>query len=312
MSFVIRYLKFRRKFQAFRFAWKDSRTVAQNNRSSHFAVYKDMLKCYRLFNCWSNYYREADLWNKPFDEKMEMASKQGKIFKMRDEFIQYKYAERAFLSKYSAMKYESSPRLVLKRAEAYIERYHFPKSIILQYGLILMTEHYTIGKLVVGENCLLGRNVDIDYTGGLELCDSVSLMDGVKILTHAHDSFNINSDNDYLPFSNYAFATPLKIGKNTSVGSRAIIMPGVGEIGDNVMISAGAVVKGKVPSNCIVAGNPAKIVAKIPKGLKRIYETGVGELTKEEWNNMTSEQQRLWKTEHLLSKSGLGEKTENL
>ena len=98
------------------------------------SVYKDMLKFYRLYNCWSNYYREADLWNKPLDEKIEMASKQGKLFKMRDEFIQYKYAERAFLSKYSAMKYESSPRLIRKRAEAYFERYHIPYDIDAREG----------------------------------------------------------------------------------------------------------------------------------------------------------------------------------
>ena len=230
------------------------------------SIYKDMLKFYHLYNCWSNFYREADLWNKSSEEKVAMAKQQGELFAKRDEYVQYKYAERAFLSKYTSMRYEKSPRLTHKRAEAYRERYQIPRSVIMQYGLILMTEHYTIGQLKVGENCLLGRNVDIDYTGGLELSDSVSLMDGVKILTHAHDSFNINSDNDYLPFSNYAFATPLKIGKNTSIGSRSIILPGVGEIGENVMVSAGSVVKEKVPSNCIVAGNPAKIVAKIPNG----------------------------------------------
>ena len=157
----------------------------------------------------------------------------------------------------------------------------------------------------MGNSCLLGRNVDIDYTGGLELGDNVSLMDGVKILTHAHDSFNINSDNDYLPFSNYAFATPLKIGKNTSIGSRSIILPGVGEIGENVMISAGSVVREKVPSNCIVAGNPAKIIAKIPKGLKRVYETGIGMITEQEWKQMTDDEKRQRKTEKLVKRSGL-------
>lgn len=304
-SFFIRSLKLRRKFQVLKFAWKDSKVVAKQNGANHLSVYKDMLKFYRLYNCWSNYYREADLWNKSSEEKVAMAKHQGELFAKRDEYVQYKYAERAFLSKYTSMRYEKSPRLTHKRAEAYRERYQIPRSVIMQYGLILMTEHYTIGQLKVGENCLLGRNVDIDYTGGLELSDSVSLMDGVKILTHAHDSFNINSDNDYLPFSNYAFATPLKIGKNTSIGSRSIILPGVGEIGENVMVSAGSVVKEKVPSNCIVAGNPAKIVAKIPKGLKRVYETGFGTHTKEEWKHMRKEEKRLLKTEKLIEKSGL-------
>ena len=311
MSFKLRHLKLKRKFQALRYAWNDSKVVAEQNNASHMAVYKDMLHCYRLYNCWSNYYRDADLWNKPLDEKIAMATKQGNLFTMRDEYVRYKFEERAFLSKYSSMKYDRSPHWARKRSQAYRERYNIPRSVIMQYGLILMTEHYTVGDLKVGESCLLGRNVDIDYTGGLELCDNVTLMDGVKILTHAHDSFNINNDNEYFPFSNYAFATPLKIGKNTSVGSRAIILPGVGEIGENVMISAGSVVQEKVPSNCIVAGNPAKIVAKIPKGLKRVYDTGIGMHTKEEWEHMRNEEKRLYKSDRLMKKAGLDTEKEN-
>ena len=168
-SIFIQDLKLRRKFQVLKYAWKDSKVVAKQNNVSHIAVYKDMLKCYRKYNCWSNYYLGADLWNKPAEEKIAIAKRQGELFAKRDEYVQYKYAERAFLSKYTSMRYERSPRLTHKRAEAYRERYHIPQSVIMQYGLMLMTEHYTIGKLKIGENCLLGRNVDIDYTGGLEL-----------------------------------------------------------------------------------------------------------------------------------------------
>ena len=268
-------IKLRRDFQVVRYGWSDAKIIANQSNVSRVAVYKDILKYYRLYNLWSYHYRKDNLWNLPEDQKKEIAQRVGALYKQRDIYVQYRYDEHKFLHKYASMKYETSPRLMKRRTVAYQKKYNIDETVILQYGLILTTEHYTIGKLKVGKSCLLGRNVDIDYTGGLELCESVSLMDGVKILTHAHDSFNVNSDNDYLPFSNYAYITPLKIGKNTSIGSRAIIMPGVGEIGENVMISAGAIVKEKVPSNCIVAGNPAKVVAKIPKGLKRLYETGI-------------------------------------
>ena len=36
-------------------------------------------------------------------------------------------------------------------------------------------------------------------------------------------------------------------------------MPGV-NVGDEVIVAAGAIVTKDVPSNCIVAGNPAKII----------------------------------------------------
>lgn len=52
------------------------------------------------------------------------------------------------------------------------------------------------------------------------------------------------------------------IGKNCFIGTRAIILPGV-EIGDHVVVSAGAVVTKNVPSNSMVAGNPAIIIKNV-------------------------------------------------
>jgi acetyltransferase-like isoleucine patch superfamily enzyme len=49
------------------------------------------------------------------------------------------------------------------------------------------------------------------------------------------------------------------IGKECFIGARAIILPGV-SIGDHVIVGAGSVVTKDVQSNCIVAGNPAKII----------------------------------------------------
>ena len=50
-----------------------------------------------------------------------------------------------------------------------------------------------------------------------------------------------------------------RIGKRYFIGANAIIMCGV-RIGDNVVVGSGAIVTKDVPSGCIVAGNPAKII----------------------------------------------------
>ncbi len=55
------------------------------------------------------------------------------------------------------------------------------------------------------------------------------------------------------------YTSQTKIGKNCFVGCAAIILPGV-EVGDSVIIGAGAVVTKNVPSFSIVAGNPAKVI----------------------------------------------------
>ncbi len=49
------------------------------------------------------------------------------------------------------------------------------------------------------------------------------------------------------------------IGSRCFVGANAIIMAGI-NIGDEVIVGAGSIVTKNVPSNCIVVGNPAKII----------------------------------------------------
>lgn len=48
------------------------------------------------------------------------------------------------------------------------------------------------------------------------------------------------------------------VGKNCHIGCNTLILPDV-EIGDSCIVAAGAVVTKSVPSNCLVAGNPAVI-----------------------------------------------------
>lgn len=49
------------------------------------------------------------------------------------------------------------------------------------------------------------------------------------------------------------------IGDNVMIGANVIVVGGI-HIGNNVTIGAGSVVVKDVPDNCVVAGNPAKII----------------------------------------------------
>ncbi len=51
------------------------------------------------------------------------------------------------------------------------------------------------------------------------------------------------------------------VGKRCFIGANAIVMCGV-RIGDEVVVGSGAIVTKDVPSHCIVAGNPARIIKK--------------------------------------------------
>ena len=52
------------------------------------------------------------------------------------------------------------------------------------------------------------------------------------------------------------------IGNNVKVGANACVIGDI-TIGDNVLIGAGAVVVKDVPSNVVVAGNPARVIKNI-------------------------------------------------
>lgn len=57
----------------------------------------------------------------------------------------------------------------------------------------------------------------------------------------------------------YSANAPIIIGENCWIGSNVRICKGV-TIGDNSVVAACSVVTKDVPANCVVAGNPAKVV----------------------------------------------------
>lgn len=56
----------------------------------------------------------------------------------------------------------------------------------------------------------------------------------------------------------------IKVGENVFIGAYALIMPNT-TIGDNCIIGAGSVVKGKIPDNSVLIGNPAKVICPVEK-----------------------------------------------
>ena len=74
----------------------------------------------------------------------------------------------------------------------------------------------------------------------------------------------ISANHDVSDFSKH-IKKPVKIGNNVWIGANVVILPGV-EIGDNTVIGAGSIVtKSFKEGNCIIAGNPAKIIKKLNK-----------------------------------------------
>lgn len=58
------------------------------------------------------------------------------------------------------------------------------------------------------------------------------------------------------------FLRTISVGNNCFIGLNSVIMPGA-TIGDNVIIGSGTVVRGVIPDNKIVIGNPGRIVEDV-------------------------------------------------
>lgn len=108
-------------------------------------------------------------------------------------------------------------------------------------------------------------SVDVQNADFVEIGDNVCITDGVTILAH---------DWSYSVIARCYGDAPAKqkithIGNNVFIGTYAIILMGA-DIGDNVIIGAGSVVAGKVESNSVYAGNPAKRICSLDEHYARL------------------------------------------
>ena len=96
----------------------------------------------------------------------------------------------------------------------------------------------------------------------------------VVLLTHdfsiARALESIGKHNENMNKDEY-FLKGINIGNNCFIGYRAMLLPGT-TIGSNCIVGAGAVVKGNIPDNSIVLGNPAHIYANTDEWARKKLE----------------------------------------
>ena len=100
----------------------------------------------------------------------------------------------------------------------------------------------------IGPDCRISFSAKLDksYPAGVHIGESTAINFGACVLTHDYPR-RLHLDT--------------WIGKECQIGAHSIIMPGV-RVGDNCVVAVASVVMKDVPSNCLVAGNPARIMEK--------------------------------------------------
>lgn len=120
-----------------------------------------------------------------------------------------------------------------------ITNIEYPNNLFIDEGTFINL-NFTIlsaGKITIGKNCFLGPNT--------------------QLYTPNHDP-----NKKEMRREGWQYDLPITIGDDCWFGGSVIVLPGV-EIGDNVVVGAGSVVTHDIPSNTVVAGNPAHIIRHV-------------------------------------------------
>lgn len=99
----------------------------------------------------------------------------------------------------------------------------------------------------IGKNCRISWKAHLDKSvnpKGIHIGENTWVLSGAVILSHDHCR---------------GLKTDTYIGNDCVIGMRSIILPGL-IIGNQVVIGGGSIVTKNIPSNCIAAGNPARVL----------------------------------------------------
>ncbi len=253
-----------RFFLALYYGWQHAGDLAKTNPHSRLWFYFDILHYFFKYGLGSHRYILYQFDKKTKEEK-ESA---GRMF-YKKVFVGRKEADkqRKFIAKWSNIKYQTTSWQQHRRNVAYRSFFKTGEDLYVEYDVTIYNYHRQKGNFIVGQKVFLGRACDIDITGDLTIKDGAAISEGAKILTHRHDSSEYLYTREIeavevkdFDITKSCIQTPLIINERAWIGARAIVLPGVAEIGRLSIIGSGSVVEKKVPPYAIVKGNPAKVV----------------------------------------------------
>ena len=97
-----------------------------------------------------------------------------------------------------------------------------------------------------------------NYSGRISIGKGTYIAPNVGIITSNHKLDNLDE---------HEAARDVAFGQKCWIGMNAVILPGV-TLGDKTIVGAGSVVtKSFLEGNCVIVGNPAKIIKKIEQEL---------------------------------------------
>ena len=118
-------------------------------------------------------------------------------------------------------------------------------------------------KCNIGQNCVIGPNAVLG--NNVKVQNNVSIYDGVELEDDVFCGPSMVFTNVINPRSHISRKHEFKktkLCKGTTIGANATIVCG-NTLGKYSFVGAGSVVAKDIPSNCIVAGNPARVICSL-------------------------------------------------
>lgn len=123
--------------------------------------------------------------------------------------------------------------------------------------------------IVVGDRCTIGARTTITCHVSVEVGDGVFFGQGVFVTDASHGY----QDPTRPVGEQFGTHQPVVIGSGSWIGHDAVVLPGA-RIGRNVVVAAGAVVRGTVEDHAVVASSPARVVRRHEPGLGWVTDSG--------------------------------------
>lgn len=145
----------------------------------------------------------------------------------------------------------------------------FLSNLVGLYSRTIIVTRAPGAEIVIGDNVGIS-GATIYARKSIHIGENTCIGGNCKILDNDFHPIEVETRNRLLNNpnggdSNLVPAKPIVIGKNCFIGCNSIILKGT-ILGDGCVVGAGAVVSGKFEGNCVIAGNPARVIKKLKGG----------------------------------------------
>ena len=177
----------------------------------------------------------------------------------------YKIFLKIFKIKYGKkFKIKGLPVIVKKRGASIVFKDNVTIKSSLLSNLIGLYQRSIIvaktnnAKIEIGNNVGMS-GVTIYARKSIKIGDNTLIGANTKILDNDFHPLDVEDRNNDIK---EAIKTiPVEIGENCFIGCNSIILKGT-KLGSGCVVGAGSVVSGQFEDNCVIAGNPARVIRK--------------------------------------------------